>query len=152
MLGTQVVVLKKGSLIIENLYFWSHHFLNSFISSASFSLEFQKFFSITRTFFLTVGQNNFGNKIPLTVEKNDAANGEVEKDSRPLRRIDHGQNNRHNKNQNFNKQCPNNSASQISPINKIKLSNELTFLNLLNYSFFLQQGAERGNCGNYLST
>ena len=39
----------------------------------------------------------------LTVEKNDAANGEVEKDSRPLRRIDHGQNNRHNKNQNFNK-------------------------------------------------
>ena len=31
----------------------------------SFSLEFQKFFPITRTFFLTVGQNNFGNKIPF---------------------------------------------------------------------------------------
>ena len=30
----------------------------------SFSLEFQKIFSITRTIFLTVGQNNFGNKIP----------------------------------------------------------------------------------------
>ena len=28
-------------------------------------LEFQKFFSITRPFFLTVGQNNFGNKIPF---------------------------------------------------------------------------------------
>ena len=46
---------------------------------------------------------NQGLGVPLTVEKNDAANGEVEKDSRPLRRIDHGQNNRHNKNQNFNK-------------------------------------------------
>ena len=29
----------------------------------AFSLESQKFFSITRTIFLTVGQNNFGNKI-----------------------------------------------------------------------------------------
>ena len=27
--------------------------------------EFQKFFLITRQFFLTVGQNNFGNKIPF---------------------------------------------------------------------------------------
>ena len=85
--------MRKNVLVIENF----------FCKFSAFSLEFQKFFSITRTFFLTVGQKNFGNKIPLTVEKNDAANGEVEKDSRPLRRIDHGQNNRHNKNQNFNK-------------------------------------------------
>ena len=28
-----------------------------------FSLEFQKFFSITRAFFLTVGQNTFGKNI-----------------------------------------------------------------------------------------
>ena len=33
----------------------------------AFSLEFLKFFSITRKFFLTVGQNNFGNKIPKTL-------------------------------------------------------------------------------------
>ena len=33
-------------------------------------LEFQKFFSITRTIFLTVGQNNFGNKIPF-IENGD---------------------------------------------------------------------------------
>ena len=31
----------------------------------AFSLEFQKFFSVTRTIFLTVCQNNFGNKIPF---------------------------------------------------------------------------------------
>ena len=30
-------------------------------------LEFLKFFAITRTFFLTVRQNNFGNKIPYIV-------------------------------------------------------------------------------------
>ena len=29
--------------------------------------QFQKFFSITKQFFLTVGQNNFGNKIPFPV-------------------------------------------------------------------------------------
>ena len=29
---------------------------------SAFSLKFLKFFSITKTFFLTVGQNNFGNK------------------------------------------------------------------------------------------
>ena len=32
---------------------------------STFSLEFQNFFSITRIFFLTVGQKIFGNKIPL---------------------------------------------------------------------------------------
>ena len=31
----------------------------------AFSLEFQKFFSTLEQFFLTVGQNNFGNKIPF---------------------------------------------------------------------------------------
>ena len=36
--------------------------MNKFLA---FSLEFQKFFSITRIFFLTVGENNFCNKIPL---------------------------------------------------------------------------------------
>ena len=30
-----------------------------------FSLEFQKIFSITRTFFSHISQNNFGNKIPI---------------------------------------------------------------------------------------
>ena len=33
--------------------------------------EFVKFFSITRTIFLTVGQNNFGNKIPLFEKKSE---------------------------------------------------------------------------------
>ena len=33
-----------------------------------FSLEFQKFFSTTRTFFFTVCQNNFDNKVPLSIE------------------------------------------------------------------------------------
>ena len=33
----------------------------------AFSLEFQKFFSLEQ-FFLTVGQNNFGNKIPLLLK------------------------------------------------------------------------------------
>ena len=32
---------------------------------SAFSLEFQKIFSITSTIFLTVGKNNFVNKIPL---------------------------------------------------------------------------------------
>ena len=54
----------------------------------------------------------------LTVEKNDAADGEVEKDSGPLGRIDHCQNNRHNENQNFYQKCPNYSTGQISPENK----------------------------------
>ena len=36
-----------------------------FCKYSALKLEFQKFFSITRTFFLTVGQNNFGNKIPF---------------------------------------------------------------------------------------
>ena len=31
----------------------------------SFNLEFQKYLSNTRTFFLTVGQNNVSNKIPI---------------------------------------------------------------------------------------
>ena len=35
---------------------------------SAFSLEFQNFFSIARNF-LTVGQNNFGNKIPVKKEK-----------------------------------------------------------------------------------
>ena len=38
--------------------------LNYFIS-----LEFQKFFLITRSIFLTVGQYNFGNKIPFFFSK-----------------------------------------------------------------------------------
>ena len=32
----------------------------------AFSLEFQKFSSVTRPIFFTVGQNNFGNEIPFT--------------------------------------------------------------------------------------
>ena len=36
----------------------------NFAKFSAFSLEFQTFFSITRTIFLTVGQNNFGSKIP----------------------------------------------------------------------------------------
>ena len=31
----------------------------------AFSFEFQFFFSITGTIFLTIGQNNFGDKIPV---------------------------------------------------------------------------------------
>ena len=38
--------------------------LKFFCKFSAFSLEFQKFFSIEQ-FFLTVGQNNFGNKIPF---------------------------------------------------------------------------------------
>ena len=38
--------------------------LKIFCKFSAFSLEFRKFFSNTGTFFLTVGQNNFGNKIP----------------------------------------------------------------------------------------
>ena len=37
-----------------------------FFKFLAFSLKFQKFFSITNFFFLTVGQNNFGNKIPIS--------------------------------------------------------------------------------------
>ena len=48
--------LKKHSV---NWNFWKF---------SAFSLGFQKFFSITRTIFLTAGQNNFGNKIPFIVE------------------------------------------------------------------------------------
>ena len=33
------------------------------------SLKFQRFFSITRIFFPTVDQNNFGDKIPFLVDK-----------------------------------------------------------------------------------
>ena len=39
--------------------------LQFFIKFSPFSLEFQIFFLITRTFFFTVGQNNFGSKIQL---------------------------------------------------------------------------------------
>ena len=38
--------------------------ISKFCKFSALSLEFQKFFSVTRTIFLTVGQNNFGNKIP----------------------------------------------------------------------------------------
>ena len=42
---------------------------------SKFGLEFQKFFSISRTnFFLTVGRNNFGNKIPFLVYFSDNFN------------------------------------------------------------------------------
>ena len=37
----------------------------AFCNFSVFSLEFQKFFLITRTFFLTVGQKYFSNKIPF---------------------------------------------------------------------------------------
>ena len=36
-----------------------------FCQFSAFSLEFQKPFSMTEQFFLIVGQNNFGNKIPF---------------------------------------------------------------------------------------
>ena len=39
-------------------------FSNFVCKFTSFSLEFQKYFLITRTFFFTVGHNNFSNKIP----------------------------------------------------------------------------------------
>ena len=39
--------------------------LKTFENSRSLNLKFQKFFSVTRTIFLTVGQNNFRNKIPF---------------------------------------------------------------------------------------
>ena len=41
--------------------------ISKFCKFSAFSFELQKFFSNTRTFFLTVGQNNFGNKIPFLV-------------------------------------------------------------------------------------
>ena len=42
--------------------------ISKILQILAFSLEFQKLFSITRIFFfLTVGQNNFGNKIPLII-------------------------------------------------------------------------------------
>ena len=49
----------------KKYYLWNRDFsdLQNFCSKfSSFSLEFQTFFSITRTIFLTLGQNNFGNK------------------------------------------------------------------------------------------
>ena len=45
------------------LYSVSFFILQWIFKVSAFSLEFQFFFSITREFFLTVGQNNFGNKI-----------------------------------------------------------------------------------------
>ena len=39
--------------------------LKNFVSSRSSALSLQKIFSITSTIFFTVGQNNFGNKIPI---------------------------------------------------------------------------------------
>ena len=47
---------------LNKLFQWSQ----KFCKFLAFSLKFQKFFSITRTiFFLIVGQNIFGNKIPI---------------------------------------------------------------------------------------
>ena len=46
---------------LNKLFLWSQ----KFCKFSAFSLEFQKFFSITKQCFLTVGQNNFGNKIPF---------------------------------------------------------------------------------------
>ena len=44
--------------------------LKIFANSCSSHLKFLKFFLITRTFFPTVGQNNFGSKVPfLSLEK-----------------------------------------------------------------------------------
>ena len=42
-----------------------NNFWYSVSKLSAISLEFQKFCLITRTFFLTVGQNNFGHKIPF---------------------------------------------------------------------------------------
>ena len=39
--------------------------LKIFANSWPSASNFQKFFSITRAIFLTLGQNNFGNKIPI---------------------------------------------------------------------------------------
>ena len=39
--------------------------LKNFVSSRSSALNLQKIFSITSTIFFTIGQNNFGNKIPI---------------------------------------------------------------------------------------
>ena len=44
------------------MFYWSQNVCKL----SAFSLEFQNFFSITiEHFFLTVGQNNFGNKMPI---------------------------------------------------------------------------------------
>ena len=44
---------------LNKLFQWSQNFCEF----PAVSLKFQKFFSITRTFFFTVGQNNFDNRI-----------------------------------------------------------------------------------------
>ena len=57
---------KLKNILFQKL-FWSFTVKNLQKFSA-FSLEFQKFFSTTRTiFFLTVGQINFQNKMPFKV-------------------------------------------------------------------------------------
>ena len=43
---------------------WIVLVISKILQFSAFSLEFQKYISINRTFFLTIGQNNFGNKIP----------------------------------------------------------------------------------------
>ena len=49
-------------------FFWLRINCSSDLKFSAFSFEFQKFFSISRGFFFTVGQNNFGNKIPFPAE------------------------------------------------------------------------------------
>ena len=51
----------KRNILFQKLFYWSPNFWKFSV----FSLKFQKFFLITKQFFLTVGQNNFGNKIPF---------------------------------------------------------------------------------------
>ena len=46
---------------LNKLFSWSQNFC----SCLAFSLEFQNFSRSLEQFFLTVGQNNFGNKIPF---------------------------------------------------------------------------------------
>ena len=43
--------------------------ISKFCKFSAFSFEIQTFSTITRTIFLTVGQNNFGSKIPFRTRK-----------------------------------------------------------------------------------
>ena len=60
-------------LPVSKFHCWNKLFQLSlnFCKFSTYNLEFQKFFSIIRTIFLTVGQNNFGNKIPFNQTKTD---------------------------------------------------------------------------------
>jgi hypothetical protein len=57
-----VPIIVLNFYCLNKSFYWSQNFCKF----SAFSLEFQNLFSITKTIFLTVGQNNFGNKIPFS--------------------------------------------------------------------------------------